>query len=110
MIKSYFLIAWRHLTRNKLYAGINILGLALGISACVVIYLITHFELTYDTFRPDREHIYRIVGGMENNKGDKKRLFGFVPTPFPMRARQQLTGVDNVSGFYNYYTSVTVPG
>jgi ABC-type antimicrobial peptide transport system permease subunit len=109
MIKSYFLIAWRHLTRNKLYAGINIIGLALGISACLVIYLITHFELTYDTFRPGKQRIYRVVGETQNTKGNK-RLLGFLPIPVASHLRPQLTGVEAVAGFYNYYAKVTVPG
>ena len=61
MFKNYLKIAWRNLLRNKVYAVINIVGLALGISACLVIYLSVHFELSYDNFHPGKENIYRIV-------------------------------------------------
>lgn len=51
--------ALRHFQRNKLHAAINILGLALGMAACLVIYLITSYELSFDTFRDGRDRIFR---------------------------------------------------
>ncbi len=39
MIKNYFMIAWRMMTRNKVYTTINVLGLTLGIIACIIVYL-----------------------------------------------------------------------
>jgi hypothetical protein len=48
MLRNYFKIAWRNLLRNKVTGIINILGLAFGISACLVIYLVVRFELSYE--------------------------------------------------------------
>jgi putative ABC transport system permease protein len=58
MLKNY----WRIIARNKIYSTINVLGLALGICGCVVLYLITDYEFSFDRHRPDGERIYRIVG------------------------------------------------
>src|SRR6266850_3287965 len=60
MIGNYFKIAWRTISKNKVYSAINVLGLALGICACLTIYLITRHEFSFDTFHPDRERIYRV--------------------------------------------------
>ena len=60
MIKNYFMIAWRMMTRNKVYTTINVLGLTLGISACIIVYLVVSYELSFDTFHPDKERIYRL--------------------------------------------------
>jgi len=109
MIKNYLKIAWRNITRHKIYGIINVLGLALGISACLVIYLITRFELSYDTFHPDKERIYRIVAEHKRNKENPEKM-GFVVSPLPMTLRNELTGFENVSAFYNYYAKVNIPG
>ena len=55
MLKNYFKIAWRNIVRQKAYTAINVLGLALGICACVVIYLITNYEFSFDRFHPDSD-------------------------------------------------------
>ena len=44
MIKNYFKTAFRNLQRNKSYAAINMLGLAIGIAACLLIFLVVRFE------------------------------------------------------------------
>ena len=58
MFKSYWTLAWRTLVRNKLYTLVNVLGLALGICACLVIYLITQYEFSFDNFHPDRDRFF----------------------------------------------------
>jgi putative ABC transport system permease protein len=108
MIKNYLKIAWRNLKSNKAYASINIVGLALGISTCLIIFLIAQHELTYDTFHPGKEKIYRIVGSLKF-KSEPPRPVGYVPPPLPMRVREELTGFEQVTGFYNYYAKVSVP-
>ena len=59
MIKNYFTIAYRHLLKNKAFSLINILGLAIGMAACLLILQYVSFELSYDDFR--RPDIYRVV-------------------------------------------------
>ena len=74
MIKNYIVTAWRNIVRNKIYTAINVLGLALGICACLVIYLITSYEFSFDRFHPDRDRIYRITGELLRNNGEKEFL------------------------------------
>jgi putative ABC transport system permease protein len=61
MFKNYFKIAWRNLMRNKSYAAINVTGLAIGIAACLLIFLVIQFETSFDTFHANKDRIYRIV-------------------------------------------------
>ncbi|MEP6595425.1 MAG: ABC transporter permease [Ginsengibacter sp.] len=61
MFKNYFKIAWRNLTRHKGYAAINIGGLAVGIAACLLLFLVVSYELSYDKFQPNYKRIYRVV-------------------------------------------------
>ena len=60
MIRSFFKIAWRNLKRHKAYSGINILGLALGIAACLLILQYVSFELSYENFHEKKDRIYRV--------------------------------------------------
>ena len=61
MIKNYLLTAFRNLKKYKVYTLINILGLALGLSAFVLILLYLQFELSYDKFHQDADQIYRVA-------------------------------------------------
>jgi len=60
MFRNYFKIAWRNMTRYKAYSGINILGLAIGIAACLLILQYVAFELSYENFQANKDRIYRV--------------------------------------------------
>ncbi len=59
MFKNYLTIAYRNLLKNKVFSLINILGLAIGMAACLLILQYVSFELSYDDFR--KPNIYRLV-------------------------------------------------
>ena len=61
MIKNYFKIALRKLWKYKVFSLINIMGLAVGMTACFLIYLYVHFETSYDAFHTKANRIYRII-------------------------------------------------
>ena len=67
MISNYFKIALRSLLRQKSYAVINIVGLALGLATCLLIGLYVTDELSYDRFHQNYDRIYRVVGGQTLN-------------------------------------------
>ena len=60
MIKNYITIAWRILIRQKAFSAVNILGLAIGMAACLLIVQYISFELSYDNFHKNAANIYRI--------------------------------------------------
>src|SRR5882724_690845 len=60
MLKNYLKIAFRNITRHKAYSGINILGLAIGIAACLLILQYVAFELSYENFHSRKDRIYRV--------------------------------------------------
>ena len=65
MIKNYFKIAFRNLWRHKIFSFINIMGLAVGMTAFFLIMLYVKFELTYDAFNTKHDRIYRIVADLK---------------------------------------------
>lgn len=69
MIKNYFKTAFRNLQRNKSYALINTLGLTVGISACLLIFLVVQFESSFDDFHPKKNNIYRVSSEFHDADG-----------------------------------------
>jgi putative ABC transport system permease protein len=61
MFKNYFKVACRNLYRNKLYTIIGTVGLSLGIACCILIFLYTQHELSYDRFHKNANEIYRMI-------------------------------------------------
>jgi putative ABC transport system permease protein len=109
MIKSYFKIGLRSIFRQKLYSTINVLGLALGICACLVIYAISSYELSFDTFHPDRERIYRVIGDLTEYTGDKLQ-FSRLPVPLLGNAKTQLVGIESIAGLVPYNAGIKIEG
>src|SRR5688572_3927480 len=70
MLRNYFKIAWRNIMRHKGYAAINILGLAIGIAACLLILQYVSFELSYEKFQVNKDRIYRV----QQDRYDKGKL------------------------------------
>jgi putative ABC transport system permease protein len=60
MFKNYIKIAIRNLRRNKLYSFLNIAGLAIGITCCILILLYVQDELSFDRFHEKASRIYRV--------------------------------------------------
>jgi len=60
LLKNYLKIAFRNLRKQKLFGLINITGLALGISCCLLIYLFVQHEWSYDEFHEKADRIYRV--------------------------------------------------
>src|SRR3569833_2953063 len=58
MIRNYIKVAWRNLWKNKVFSAINIIGLAVGMAACIVIMLLEHYEKSFDNFQT--KNIYRL--------------------------------------------------
>ncbi len=66
MIKNYFITAIRNLIRNKSFTLINVFGLALGISAALVLFKIVLFEQSFDKHNSNYDRLYRVVKKVEN--------------------------------------------
>ncbi len=67
MLKNYLKVAWRNLFKNKGYTFINILGLAVGIAVCVMIFSFVSHELSYDTFHKKSDRTYRVTLSLDQH-------------------------------------------
>jgi putative ABC transport system permease protein len=109
MLTNYFKIAFRGFWKHKLFTLINVVGLSIGISAALVIYLVVNYDFTFDKFHTDKDHIYRVVTNFTFN-GDPAYNPG-VCGPLPGSVKVQVTGLDVVAPFFRLsQPNVTVPG
>src|SRR5580692_1033382 len=93
--------------RQRWYSVIHVLGLAIGICVCIVIYLIGRYELSFDNFHPDANRIYRIVGDVRDKDGNVV----FLNSPF-----REVAGIEHLIGgfedkvaFHVFGSTISVP-
>src|ERR1700743_159170 len=74
MIKNYIKIAFRNLWRHKSFSLINIIGLAVGMAAFMLIIMYVSFELSYDNFHDKRDQIYRLNVDIRSSATETMKL------------------------------------
>ena len=74
MLKSYFKIAIRNLTKNPAYSLINVLGLAIGTACCIIMLLYVQDELSFDLFHSKSDRIYRLIETERGTDGTDNHL------------------------------------
>ena len=99
MIRSFFIAAIRNLKKNKLYAAINVAGLALGVACCITIFLLVRFETSFDNFHSKADRIYRVNIYQEQAMGRKFNAYNFYPLGEAIRA--EVTGLEAVTSMHH---------
>jgi len=69
MIKNYLKTAWRSLKHNKLFSGLNIFGLAIGMAGALLIAILLQQMLGYDRFHKDEDQLY-VMANLDRESGD----------------------------------------
>ncbi|MBL7856141.1 MAG: ABC transporter permease [Cyclobacteriaceae bacterium] len=106
MIKNILTVAWRNLLQNKLYSLINVIGLAIGVSACLVIYLIVTHELSFNRGFEGYDQIYRVHSVF---KGVFSGLNRGVPAATGTAMKEQFTGIASIASFHGFSGTVVIP-
>lgn len=112
MFRNFLLVAWRNIIRHKGYAAIHVIGLGVGICACMAIWEIGHYQLSFDKFHPDKDRIFRLVWNFKNTNGNSGEVnhWGDVPEPTIGEARKIVTGVETFAQFHNINPLIEIPG
>ncbi|MGK9117357.1 ABC transporter permease [Olivibacter jilunii] len=108
MINHHLKATLRYLWRNRLFTGLNILGLAIGISASWIIFRMVSFEFSYDKFEPDRERIFQLTSSFKTPDG-RDREMAVVPKGVLPAMLREISGLEEVSPVYyqHYETAQT---
>jgi len=67
MFKSYLTTAWRNIRKNKVFSFINVIGLSIGMAACLLILQYVNFELSFDQFNKNVSDLYRVYNDRYQN-------------------------------------------
>ncbi|MBV9986593.1 MAG: ABC transporter permease [Chitinophagaceae bacterium] len=106
MLKNYLRIAWRNVIKHKVYAAINISGLAVGIAACILLFTVVKYELSYDSFQPNYQRIYHVA--TEQHSAEGISYGEGVPFPAYDALRADFPNLVTGALFANYTSQVTV--
>jgi len=71
MLRNYFKTAWRNLVKNKLNAGINIVGLSVAFICSILLFLTVFFEFSYDNFHKNVHNLYRAYSVSHTATGEE---------------------------------------
>lgn len=95
MFRSNLILRLRALWRNRTHAAVNIVGLSLGITSAIIIYLVLAFEWSFDTYRADSDRIYRVVVAFDY--GDKTGYGSALTYPLVPAMRNDFPDAEYVS-------------
>jgi putative ABC transport system permease protein len=101
MLRNYLKISWRNLNRNKIFSFINIIGLSIGISASLIIYLIVSYDMSFDQSHRDRDRIFRVV--TNSVSGGQVTYIGGITYPLSDAMHRELTGLDMVVPLFTWF-------
>jgi putative ABC transport system permease protein len=93
MLGNYLKVALRNLSRNLGYGTINVIGLAIGMAACILILLYINDELSYDRFHADAERIYRVVD--DETSGGQTILQAGTPTGWGPALQREFPSIES---------------
>ena len=97
MLKNYLLTSLRNLRKEPGYATLNILGLTLGITSCLLIFLYLRYELNFDTYHEKGEDIYRISSDIK--EPDNAFRWSVTQTPLGKSVKSEYAEVEEYVRF-----------
>lgn len=104
MFQNYYTIAFRNLSRQKLYSVINIGGLSVGLACFLIMMLYVRHEFSYDSFYSNADRLYRVYQRQEGNVFKGSDYFAVTPAQLALTMRDEFpevkvaTSVDQSSG------------
>src|SRR6266566_1849472 len=82
MFRNHFKIAWRNLMKYKFISFINLFGLTVGLTCCLLILTYILHELSYDKYNKNADRIYRVTRSFNNENGVVSLNLSTISPPF----------------------------
>jgi putative ABC transport system permease protein len=95
MIRNYLRVALRHTARNKIYSLINIVGLAIGMSCCILIVQYVLYEASYDDYHVDKDLIFRVA--QDGQSQQERRIAAVTSAPMAPALIEDFPQIEYVS-------------
>lgn len=101
MIKNYFKIAWRNIRKNKFSSFVNIFGLAVGLTCCMLISLYLYHEFSYDKYNKNISRLYQV--GTHFHLGEKDNKSAGTPSPMAPAMQQEFPEIEKTARLLNLF-------
>lgn len=98
MLRNYFTTAYRHLLRHRATTLMDVISLSIGISCCLVVYVIVRHEYSYDQFQPQADRTYRVVS--QTQRADGTEYHGAIAFPMAEALRNDIPAITNATQVY----------
>lgn len=98
MFRLNLKIALRNLWKHKGYTFINLMGLAIGMASCILIFLFIRFQFSFDEGHQNEDRIFRVITTWNYNAFDD--VSAGVPVPFAAAARNEIAGFEKVGSIF----------
>src|SRR4026208_428448 len=95
MIKNYLKVAWRNLMKNKVFSFINVFGLSIGLTCCMLIALYINHETSYDSYHKNIKQLYQL-GTIFVKEGKEDRTPN-TPAPMAQAMKQEFPEIAEAS-------------
>jgi len=95
MFKNYLLVTFRNLLKNKVFTIINILGLGIALSVCIVAFFNHMFNFEFDRTHENFDEIYRVTS-FRDMQG-REQEYGIVPATLRLEIKKDIPGIENVA-------------
>ena len=102
MFKNYLKVAFRQILKYKLFSGLNIIGLAISMSVCLLLIMIMMDQFSYDLFHEKQHRIYRVISDLEEKNTPDKALFpsnATAPMPLAGALEESFEGIEDIVRF-----------
>ncbi|MBT33045.1 MAG: cell division protein FtsX [Thalassobius sp.] len=97
MLQNYLKVLWRNTIRNQVFSLVNLLGLSVGMAACLLLLVYVSDELSYDQYHEKGERIYRVTESFKN--GEDYTTTAMTPFLIAEYITEELAGVENYFRF-----------
>jgi putative ABC transport system permease protein len=99
MIQNYFKMAWRNLMKHKFISFINLFGLTMGLTCCLLITVYILHETSFDKYNANANRIYRVTRNFNNRDGSISLRLGTVAPPFGPLLQNYFPDIQKITRF-----------
>jgi putative ABC transport system permease protein len=95
MWRNYLLVTWRSIKKHKGFTAINVIGLSLSMSVCLLLILLVHDHMTHDNFHPVGDRTYRVISYKKGERGFFANGYATSPLPIAQQFAEQYEMAEN---------------
>jgi len=92
MLKSYLLVTFRNLVKNKVFTLINIIGLGIALAVCIVAFFNHMFNYEFDRTHENFDEIYRVT--CFRDMQGREQEYGIIPATLGLEAKKDIPGIE----------------